>query len=68
MAAVLPFPGMDFVPLDTLTAGEQDQLVANIEYLAEYANDNMPTITVSTTDIGEGAPLAANSLYFVVSA
>lgn len=29
--ATLPFPNMDFVPLDILTANELDQLVANIE-------------------------------------
>lgn len=29
----LPYPGMDFTPLDVLTAAEMDQLVANIEYL-----------------------------------
>lgn len=29
----LPYPGMNFVPLDVLTAAEQNQLVANIEYL-----------------------------------
>lgn len=68
MAAELPYPNMDFVPLDTLTATEQDHLVANIEYTANYINENMPTITVSTEDIGEGQPLAANTLYFVVNA
>ena len=68
MALELPYPDMDFVPLDTLTAAEQDQLVANIEATASYINTNMPTITVSTEDIGEGQPLAANTLYFVVNA
>ena len=34
MALTLPYPDMDFVPLDILTAAEQDQLVANIEYIA----------------------------------
>lgn len=34
MALALPYPDMDFVPLDILTAAEQDQLVANIEYIA----------------------------------
>ncbi len=42
----LPYPGMDFVPLDILTAAEQDQLVANIEATANFCNglatgDNM---------------------------
>ena len=35
MALTLPYPDMDFVPLDILTAQEQDQLVANIEYIAD---------------------------------
>lgn len=30
----LPFPGIDFIALDVLTAAEMDQLVANIEALA----------------------------------
>lgn len=29
----LPYPSMNFVPLDVLTAAQQNQLVANIEYL-----------------------------------
>lgn len=34
MAIALPYPGMDFVPLDILTAGELNQMVANTEFLA----------------------------------
>lgn len=34
MALTLPYPSMNFVPLDVLTAAEQNQLVANIEYIA----------------------------------
>lgn len=34
MALTLPYPNMNFVPLDVLTAAEQNQLVANIEYIA----------------------------------
>lgn len=30
----LPYPGMDFTPLDILTAAEMDKIVANIESLA----------------------------------
>lgn len=67
MAAVLPHPNMDFVPLDTLSATELDNMVANIEYLKTYINDNMITLTVSTTDIGEGASLPANTIYAVVA-
>lgn len=33
----LPYPSMDFTPLDVLTAAELDQMVANIEYLRTYA-------------------------------
>jgi hypothetical protein len=35
MALTLPYPDMNFVPLDVLTAAEQNQLVANIEFLAD---------------------------------
>lgn len=68
MAAVLPNPNMDFVPLDQLTADELDDLVENIEYLATYINNNMLTLTVTTTDPGEGSALAANTLLAVVNA
>lgn len=34
MALTLPYPSMNFVPLDVLTAAEQNQLVANIQYIA----------------------------------
>jgi len=34
MAINLPFPNMDFVPLDILTAAEMNQMVANDAYLA----------------------------------
>ena len=68
MAAVLPNPSIDFVPLDQLTADELDDLVENIEYLATYINNNMLTLTVTTTDPGEGSALAANTLLAVVNA
>lgn len=67
MAAVLPNPSMDFVPLDQLTASELDQMVQNIEYLCTYINSNMMTLTVTTTDPGEGSALAANTLLAVVA-
>lgn len=76
MAAILPYPNMDFVPLDTLTATELDHMVANIEYLKDYCNTQDETIStissnyvklvVSTTDIGVGADLPANTIYAVV--
>lgn len=31
MITTLPYPSMDFVPMDILTASELDQIVANIE-------------------------------------
>lgn len=34
MALALPYPDMDFVPLDILLASELNQMVANIEFLA----------------------------------
>ena len=36
--AVLPYPDMDFTPLDILTAAEMDQMVANDQYLANFVN------------------------------
>ena len=68
MAAVLPNPSMDFVPLDQLPASDLDKLVQNIEYLNTYINANMASITVTTTDPGEGAALAQNTLLAVVAA
>lgn len=41
----LPYPNMDFTPLDILTANELDQLVANIE-----AINNTTAITTALTD------------------
>lgn len=68
MAAVLPNPNMDFVPLDQLTAAELDQMVQNIEYLNTYINNNMMTLQVTSTDPGEGLALAQNTLLAVVAA
>lgn len=45
--AVLPYPSMDFVPLDVLTADELDQIVANI--------DAVNNATVDTGNIANGA-------------
>lgn len=67
MAAVLPNPNMDFVPLDQLTANELDQMVQNIEYLNTYINTNMLTLSVVTEDPGEGSALPANTLLAVVA-
>lgn len=67
MAAVLPNPNMDFVPLDQLSASELDQMVQNIEYLATYLNSNMMSLQVTTVDPGEGSALPANTLLAVVA-
>lgn len=48
MALTLPYPDMDFVPLDILTALELDQMVANIEYIA--SNDVFPVTTANIAD------------------
>lgn len=68
MSAVLPNPNMDFVSLDQLTADELDDMVENIEYLASYINNNMMSLSVVTTDPGEGSALAPNTLVAVVNA
>lgn len=36
--ATLPYPNMDFTPLDVLTAAEMDHMVANTEYLKNFCN------------------------------
>ena len=36
MTPTLPYPGMVFVPLDILTAEEQNQMVANDQYLRDF--------------------------------
>jgi hypothetical protein len=59
MALTLPYPDMDFVPLDILTALELDQIVANIEYIANDAfpvtNANIADSAVSTTKLNTNA-------------
>lgn len=50
MALTLPYPGMDFTPLDILTADEMDQLVANIEYIATQCYPNTVTKTFPTVE------------------
>lgn len=51
MALTLPYPGMDFTPLDILTADEMDHLVANIEYLAN--NILSSTVLYSGSQTGD---------------
>lgn len=60
MALTLPYPDMDFVPLDILTAAEQDQLVANIEYIAnQFPVSSIDSNAVDTAQIKNGAVTAA---------
>lgn len=54
MALTLPYPSMNFVPLDVLTAAEQNQLVANIEYIANQfpiTNANIASQAVKSSNI-----------------
>ena len=51
MALTLPYPDMVFVPLDILTAEEQNQLVGNIEFLANQ-------FPLSASNIANGAVTA----------
>lgn len=58
MAVTLPYEDMEFVPLDILTAQEQNQLVANIEYLAGLFPLGSPEIAenaILNTKINNGA-------------
>lgn len=49
----LPYPGMDYIPFDILTAEELDQMVANIESLADGSGFDAGAI--STEDIADNA-------------
>ena len=56
----IPYPNMDFVPLDILTALELDQMVANIEYIASdsvfpITNTEIADSAVSTTKLNTNA-------------
>lgn len=60
MALTLPYPNMDFVPLDILTASELDQMVANIEYIASgsvfpLATANIANNAITTAKIANNA-------------
>lgn len=60
MALTLPYPNMDFVPLDILTASELDQMVANIEYIASgsvfpISSANIADNAITTAKIGNNA-------------
>ena len=53
----LPYPNMDFVPLDVLTANELDQIVANIEAVnnAQITSAQLSNGSVSTAKIADSA-------------
>lgn len=51
MAVSLPYPDMDFVPLDTLTAEEMNEIVANIEYIADLFPLSSDNIDLTTFDV-----------------
>lgn len=53
----LPYPNMDFVPLDVLTANELDQIVANIEAVnnAQITSAQLSNGSVSTVKIADSA-------------
>ena len=53
----LPYPNMDFVPLDILTADELDQIVANIEAInsASIGTSAIANNAITTPKIADGA-------------
>lgn len=54
MALPLPYPSLDFVPLDVLTAEEQNEIVSNYSYIASEATPrvNVNTNAVNITSAG----------------
>lgn len=52
----LPHPGMDFVPFDVLTAGELDNIVANVEALASGSGQDDGSITSAKLSVAAGEP------------
>lgn len=68
MALTLPYPSMNFVPLDVLTAAEQNQLVANIEYIANQfpitsQNIDWTTLTSSSTNISSYSVMQTGTVW-----
>lgn len=57
----LPYPNMDFVPLDVLTADELDQIVANIEAInnATINTGSIANGAINTTKLADGAVATA---------
>ena len=77
MALILPYPNLDFVPLDVLTAEEMNEIVANYTFIANQFPPSVPyvtveqstTITVSnTTDEAKmSATIPEDGVYFCVA-
>ena len=66
MALTLPYPDMVFVPLDILTAEEQNQLVGNIEFLANQfplAASNIANGAIGSAQLAAGAVKSQNVDY-----
>lgn len=64
MALTLPYPDMVFVPLDILTAEEQNQLVGNIEFLANQfpiMSTNIANDAVQSTNIDWSSFVVGNT-------
>lgn len=57
----LPYPNMDFVPLDVLTADELDQIVANIEAInnASIGTGTIANGAINTAKLADGAVATA---------
>lgn len=55
--AVLPYPSMDFVPLDVLTADELDQIVANINAVnnGSAGTTQIADSSITTAKVADGA-------------
>lgn len=57
----LPYPNMDFVPLDILTASELDEIVANVEAINASSINTaaLSNLAVTTAKIADGAVTAS---------
>ena len=70
MALTLPYPDMVFVPLDILTAEEQNQLVGNIEFLANQfplAASNIANGAIGSDQLAAGAVKSQNVDWTAIS-
>ncbi len=66
MAINLPYPNLDFVPLDRLTAAEVDMLHANTKYLADLWGSTDSNGIILPRHIVRGAYLPVFSLTEVI--